>query len=83
MDPPPEPPKTPPNRALNPTTPPTSYQKTPPRRIFCDINTRDPLGPIYWENRNEPPDFEVAPLEGGDFRERPTLEECADQLGLK
>ena len=83
MDPPPEPPKTPPNKFLVPTTPPTPYQRTPPPRISFDINTRDPLGPFYWDNSNKPPDFGVPPLTEGDFKERPTVEEWADKLGYK
>ncbi len=79
-----EPPKTPPHQILNtPTTPPPHHVKTPPPRISCDINTRDALGPFYWENRDKPPDFEVPPLKGGDFKERPTTEEWADKLGFK
>ena len=75
-----EPPKTPPNKSPDPPTP---HQKSPPRRISCDINTRDALGPFYWESFNKSPDFEVPPLKGGDFKERPTLEEWADKLGYK
>lgn len=80
MDPSPEPPKTPPNKFPDPPTP---REKTPPPRISCDINTRDAQGPFYWEYRNKGTDFEVPPLKGGDFEERPTLEEWADKLGYK
>lgn len=76
MDPSPEPPKTPPNKFPDPPTP---REKTPPPRISCDINTRDAQGPFYWEYRNKGPDFEVPRLKGGDFEERPTLEEWADK----
>ena len=80
-----DPPKTPPSQILisTPTTPPKLGVRTPPARISCDINTRDPQGPFYWENRDRSPDFEVPALKGGDFKERPTVEEWADQLGLK
>ena len=75
-----DPPKTPPNKFPDPPTP---HAKTPPPRISCDINTRDAQGPLYFEYHDKPPDFEVPPLKGGDFKERPTLEELADKLGLK
>lgn len=78
-----EPPKTPPGRCLEPKTPPSPFQKTPPARISFDISKRDPQGPFYWENRSKTPDFEVPPLKGGDFKERPTVEEWADKVGLK
>ena len=80
-----DPPKTPPDKIINttPTSPPTLHVRTPPPRISCDINTRDEQGPLYWENRDKTPDFEVPPLKGGDFEERPTVEEWADRLGLK
>lgn len=80
MDPPSAPPKTPPNKF---PLPPTPRAKTPPPRISCNINERDEQGPFYSEYRNDPPDFEVPPLEGNDFKERLTVEEGADKLGYK
>ena len=80
MDPPPEPPKTPPNKFSNPPSP---HEKTPPARISCDFNIRDAGGPFHWETRNKTPGFEIPSLRGGDFKERPTLEEWADKLGYK
>ncbi|CAD6567929.1 MAG: hypothetical protein ASARMPREDX12_000844 [Alectoria sarmentosa] len=76
MDPPLEPPKTPPNKFPKPPTP---REKTPPPSVSCDINTSDAQGPFGWERRIKSPDFEVHPLKGGDFQERPTLEEWADK----
>ena len=80
MDPPPEPPKTPPNRF---PLPPTPREKTPPPRISFDINQRDPQRPLYFKCLDESPDFEVPPLKEGDFKERLTSEEWADKLGYK
>lgn len=80
MDPPLEPPKTPPNKFPKPPTP---REKTTPPRVSYDINTRDAQGPFYSEHCTKCPDFEVPPLKGGDFQERPTLEEWADKQGLK
>lgn len=80
MDPSPEPPKTPPNKF---PLPPTHRAKTPPPRISHNFNERDEPGPFYFERRNEPPDFDVPPLEGNDFKEGLTVEEGADKLGYK
>lgn len=80
MVPPPEPPKTPPNRFQEPPSP---REKTPPCRISCAINTRDVQGPLYFEFQDKPLDFDVAPLRKGDFKECPTPDEWDDKLGYR
>lgn len=75
---------TPPDQILRPnltTPPPAPLKKRALPKISCDIKDAPP--PSYEANYNKPADFEVPPLNGGDFREVPTVGEWADKLGLK